>query len=567
MREKLIRNFVDLLRKVDQERNSDFSGIGILIYDSSNFKNLRHLDLKPNFKVPKEYFINQNKTLTYLLEISKKDNLLHDGFHFFDEKGRLTHTSQFIETQIQDDIHDLKVKGARFVSALLASYENGIIATGVIGDSSLKYFIKGKIFNIEPMKKNQWNKIYKKDGVNYNYYDVINEPHRDMEMVSRELKKSKVIRVLDLGCGAGRNTWFLAEKGFDVYGFDLAKNGISLLKNKLNEKGLRANLIVGNMFEKLPYRDNFFDAVISVQVLQHGNESQINHVIKEIERILNPNGLIFVTLCGRYSEGKLRHCLVKTAKKIASNTYVPTIGRESGLTHFIYNKALIKKHYRNFKILKLWTDDKDYYCFLAKNNKRSGVKTIVFDYGGVIGNDPSEKIYEAVSRNLGINKNILMKNFMKFFIPLSKGKILVSGFWKHFSKSLDLSDAKKLEQLWLTAFRRYAKVNNKVFSCIKPLIGKFKFCLLSNNKSFYKNENSQRLLRKYFCPIVYSFEVGMRKPEKEIYDYILKITNSKPEETLFIDDDETKLNYPRKISASTLVFKNNRQLKEELNKI
>ncbi|MBU4466551.1 HAD-IA family hydrolase [Candidatus Parcubacteria bacterium] len=228
---------------------------------------------------------------------------------------------------------------------------------------------------------------------------------------------------------------------------------------------------------------------------------------------------------------------------------------------------MIKKHYRNFKILKLWTDDKDYYCFLAKNHKRSGIKTIVFDYGGVIGNDPSEKIYEVVSKNLDINKNILKKNFMKFFIPLSKGKISVTDFWKEFSRSLDLSGMEKLEQLWLRTFRRYAKVNNKVFSYIKPFMGKFKFCLLSNNISFYETENSQRLLRKYFCPIVYSFEIGMRKPEKEMYDYILKKTGSRPEETLFIDDDETKLDYPRKISAPTLVFKNNRRFKKELNKI
>ncbi|MEK7072021.1 MAG: class I SAM-dependent methyltransferase, partial [Patescibacteria group bacterium] len=74
---------------------------------------------------------------------------------------------------------------------------------------------------------------------------------------------------------------------------------------------------VGDIFSPLPYNDNYFDAIVSVQVLQHGKEKDIKKSLKEVVRVLKPNGLIFITLCGRVSKGQVRFCLVKTAKKIA----------------------------------------------------------------------------------------------------------------------------------------------------------------------------------------------------------------------------------------------------------
>ncbi len=215
----------------------------------------------------------------------------------------------------------------------------------------------------------QWDEIYKKEGKKYGYYNIF-KPHEDMSNILTIFKKQKIKRVLDLGCGAGRNLVYLLEKGFDVYGIDCAPEGLEIIKKRL-KKERKCSLKLGNVLNKLPYEDNFFDAVISVQVLQHGKVNEIKGAIKEIERVLKPGGLIFITLSGRISNGKVRDYLIKTAKKIAPRTYVPTMGNEKGLTHFIYNKKVIKKHYHNFKILKIWKDSRDYYCFIAQNKNNA----------------------------------------------------------------------------------------------------------------------------------------------------------------------------------------------------
>lgn len=211
----------------------------------------------------------------------------------------------------------------------------------------------------------KWNKIYKAGAKNYSYYDL-QKPHEDMPFIAQFFKEQKAEKILDLGCGSGRNALFLAKNGFKVWGIDNAQEGLNTLKNSAQKSGANIELTCADIYKKLPYKDNSFDAVISLQVLQHNKRSQIQNTINELQRVLKPNGFLFITVCGRYSEGKTRYCLVKTAKKIAENTYVPTIGDETGLIHFIYNKKLLLKDFKNFKKIKIWKDSKDYYALLAQ---------------------------------------------------------------------------------------------------------------------------------------------------------------------------------------------------------
>lgn len=210
-----------------------------------------------------------------------------------------------------------------------------------------------------------WNQIYKNNSENYTYYDL-HEAHEDLLKVAKYFQKNKVKSILDLGCGVGRNLIPLAKMGFDVSGIDYAKEAIRQTKTLLRDNKLKANTVEGDIYKPLPYKDNSFDGLISVQVIQHAHEPDLQKAIKEIYRILKPSGYIFVTVCGRYSKGKVRPCLVKTAKNVGYHTYIPTEGNEKGQVHFIYSKAIILKHFKDFKTEKIWKDSRDYYCFIAK---------------------------------------------------------------------------------------------------------------------------------------------------------------------------------------------------------
>lgn len=362
--EKIKKYFQELLKEISKRKTSNFTGLGLILYNSKLLSSIPCCDMRPSSKCPKGIFINKKSTVDFFVKISQKSHPWHDGYHLFNEKGKLTHISQYLAVPIIPNVIPNELYGARHLSAQLASRIKGIIAIGLVNQNySSFYFEKGKYYSL-----NSWDTIYKKGGKDYQYYDIA-KPHRDINKVIKVFKKKKVKRILDLGCGAGRHVIYLAQKGFNVWGVDIAGEGIKMTKKLLKKHKLKANLEIIDIFKRLPYNDNFFDAIISIQTLQHGKLNQIKQAISEIERVLKPGGLLFVTLCGRYSKGKIRYCIVKTAKKIAPRTYVPTIGNEAGLTHYVYDKYTLKKHYKNFKIIDLWKDDKDYYCFLGESKK------------------------------------------------------------------------------------------------------------------------------------------------------------------------------------------------------
>ena len=191
-------------------------------------------------------------------------------------------------------------------------------------------------------------------------------------------------------------------------------------------------------------------------------------------------------------------------------------------------------------------------------------KAIIFDYGKVIGNDPSNYIYKSVSKEFGISITKIKNEFLKFIFPLERGEILEKNFWKKLAKDLNITNCKKLKRVWIGEFRKYAKIDKKILSLANALKNHYKLCLLSNNAIFYQNYSITKSLKKVFPTIIYSFNVKMRKPEKRIYHYTLRKLRVKPNESLIIDDDETKLFLPKKLGMETLLFKSFSQFKREL---
>lgn len=222
----------------------------------------------------------------------------------------------------------------------------------------------------------QWNTIFKKEG------KVFFEPQEDMPRMVKLFKGRGIKKVLDLGCGSGRHTVYLAKNGFDVYGIDIAPIGIKLTKDWLKQEKLKANLKLGSIFKKLPYKSNFFGAIVAIQVINHGRIENIRKLIKEIERILKPNGLIFITFTQR---SKIKNWRVNSVQKVkfigddgistfeqnnrilGPRTYVPISGTERGLIHYAFDKNAIKKEFKDFKIHRISLDSKKCrYALLAE---------------------------------------------------------------------------------------------------------------------------------------------------------------------------------------------------------
>ena len=99
------------------------------------------------------------------------------------------------------------------------------------------------------------------------------------------------MKILDIGCGEGKDAVYMAKKGYTVTAFDLAESGIAKAQKLAAESGARLKLYVDdiNTFQT----DERFDIVYSSGTLQYLQDDQIANFFEKVQRMTNPHGLNF----------------------------------------------------------------------------------------------------------------------------------------------------------------------------------------------------------------------------------------------------------------------------------
>ena len=107
-------------------------------------------------------------------------------------------------------------------------------------------------------------------------------------------------KMLDIGCGIGQHLSYFKSKGFETYGFEFASTAVS--QAKLNFPDVASNIKVGDFTKKIDYFDGLkFDFIFSNQVLYYADRNQLEIAINEIDKVLNPGGLVYFTMIGTKS--------------------------------------------------------------------------------------------------------------------------------------------------------------------------------------------------------------------------------------------------------------------------
>ena len=111
--------------------------------------------------------------------------------------------------------------------------------------------------------------------------------------------------ILDYGCGSGNNSVFFMQKGYSVFGVDVAPSFKKLVEknlelNNINGSNLANFSLIDPDTTSLAFPDNYFDLILSNQVLYYlPTEQHLKKVCIEIKRILRPGGFVFFTMMGK----------------------------------------------------------------------------------------------------------------------------------------------------------------------------------------------------------------------------------------------------------------------------
>jgi SAM-dependent methyltransferase len=107
------------------------------------------------------------------------------------------------------------------------------------------------------------------------------------------------MRVLDAGCGGGRNIQYLLREGYEVFAADLSVEAITTLRRMAAELApqLPAENFQVTGVEAMPFADGFADVVMCHSVLHFAqDEAQLSAMVRGLWRVLRPGGMMFCRL-------------------------------------------------------------------------------------------------------------------------------------------------------------------------------------------------------------------------------------------------------------------------------
>ena len=119
--------------------------------------------------------------------------------------------------------------------------------------------------------------------------------------------KEKARSILDVGCGAGRDSFFLAKEGFHLTGLDISSNALRLASERNQREKTQCKFVMGT-FLHLPFSEGLFDAAFSSYAIENVSLHQIRKALKEIKRVIKRERVMLVTLHSlkhwRFGQGK-----------------------------------------------------------------------------------------------------------------------------------------------------------------------------------------------------------------------------------------------------------------------
>jgi HAD superfamily hydrolase (TIGR01509 family) len=207
-------------------------------------------------------------------------------------------------------------------------------------------------------------------------------------------------------------------------------------------------------------------------------------------------------------------------------------------------------------------------------NSIDGIKNIIFDLGGVLLNldySLTTKAFQKIAPGFNSFDAVYSGHLNKqLFEDIETGAITPQQFRDGIRETIK-SDAvdEAIDAAWNAMLLDFPEERIRL---LEKLRSKYRLFLLSNTNAIHLQAYAQILHKAFgftdlshiFEKEYYSFRIGMRKPNVEIFQFVLSENKLIASETLFIDDSSQHIEGANGVGLQTLLMKNSKDLAEEL---
>lgn len=201
----------------------------------------------------------------------------------------------------------------------------------------------------------------------------------------------------------------------------------------------------------------------------------------------------------------------------------------------------------------------------------SELKNIIFDFGGVLIDLDVAKTFVALSETLEMEVDAaLFQKHQQLFDDFEKGDVSSETFlWRFQYISKKVPPAHEVIKAWNAMLVGW---NLDKLKFLEDISKKYNIYLLSNTNEIHlqwiyrdlkNNHQISDFDSRFFKKTYYSHLIRMRKPDVNIFEYILKDAKLLPHETVFIDDMQVNIDAAGKIGLPAIHHKTNDPLSEQ----
>ncbi len=211
----------------------------------------------------------------------------------------------------------------------------------------------------------------------------------------------------------------------------------------------------------------------------------------------------------------------------------------------------------------MYRPGKNFMSLERKVSTVSKIESVIFDWGGVLADDPRPGLMEYCAKALGVSKKQYIGAHDKFGGEFQKGLISEDAFWTKVCEDLSRPEPNH-PFLWGEAFRSVYSPRADFFALAQRLHDEgYKIALLSNTEvpamEFFYEQGYDS-----FDVLVFSCTEGTAKPESRIYQVTLEKLGVPAAQAVFIDDRPAFIEGAQQVGLNTILFKNVDQVKNEL---
>jgi len=190
------------------------------------------------------------------------------------------------------------------------------------------------------------------------------------------------------------------------------------------------------------------------------------------------------------------------------------------------------------------------------------IKSIVYDYGGVISKKQNKELINEMCKILKIPAQQFFSFYTKGRKDYDSALIDAETYW---TKTIQLMDRqiklKDIDKLIEFDIKSWLDINTETIEYIKSIKDKVKLALLSNMTFEVLKEIKKLDWIGYFDTKIFSCEEKVSKPDNKIYNICIKKVKVEPQHILFIDDSKVNLNAAQKMGINILEFTNCKNMK------